>query len=87
MLHNGLNGGVKVKSGAEWRQVWHSSRCLFDELFPIAYCQQSIPETEKNVVEEYLGRILSGLTHHLLQDDSTVEKLIDSAAKIRQRRA
>ena len=39
VLHDGLNGGVKVKGGAEGCQVWHASRCPFHELFPVAYCQ------------------------------------------------
>ena len=59
VLHDSFNGGVKVKGSAEGCQVWYLSRGPFHELFPVTYCQQRIPETEQNVAEEHLGRILS----------------------------
>ena len=54
VFNNSFDSGMKVKGGGEGCHVLHLSWCLFHELLPIIFSQPSIPETEKNMAEQYL---------------------------------
>ena len=54
------------------------------EMVPVRHCDLGISQSEEDVLELYLLRILACLTHDLVQHQSQLECLVGSSPLIRE---
>ena len=84
VLNHSFNGGDEVEGRREGRDILDFGGSAGHEVVPVGHCDRGIPQSEKDVLELDLLRILPCLAHDLVQDDSLLEGLVGSSALVRE---
>ena len=84
VLDHNFDSGDDVDGSGERREILDSCGSAGHEVVPVGHCDLGISQSQEDVSELNLLRILACLTHDLVQDHSQLKCLVGSSPLVRE---